>query len=84
MSRQKLRRTLEVTLELCHNIIMIVVTKQRVEERNNVVRSKPSVAIKAGKSSMQNIESLSRKTLQRSTWQGKRYAATRFLMSRQL
>ena len=53
MSRQKLRITREETLKICRGIAMIVVTKQRAEERKNVVTSKPSIVTKASKSSMQ-------------------------------
>ena len=43
MSRQKLRRTPEETLKICHYIAMIVATKKMGEERKNVATSKPSV-----------------------------------------
>ena len=59
MSRQKLRKTPEETLEICNDIAMIIATKQRGEDRKNIVTSKPSIVTKVGKSSMQDIEILS-------------------------
>ena len=60
VSRQKLRRTPEETLEICRDITMIITTKQRGEEKKNVATSKLSIMTKAGKSSIQDIKSLSR------------------------
>ena len=37
MSKQNMRRIPEETLKLCHDIAVIVVKKQRAEERKNVV-----------------------------------------------
>ena len=60
VSRQKLRRTPEETLEICRDITMIIATKQRGKEKKNVATSKSSITKKAGKSSIQDIKSLSR------------------------
>ena len=45
MSQQKLRRTLEETLEICRDIAMIVATKHKAEERKNVSTSTTYVTI---------------------------------------